>query len=192
LKAYDLFNAKLINSSEFSQSEIDLICFFIGANFSVRQIDNEFFSNLMRKVLHKLSPYQFRTNFLPDVYKKLKEIIQFELRRSKFICLTVDLWKSRSSKNFIGAGAILTQINLTKLLVILAIDELANESIRTEVVKGAIEAIVNDFELDKRKINGIVCDQGSNSVRLFGQLPNEEITACLYFKKDDWPVENTC
>jgi hypothetical protein len=64
LKANDLFNAKSINSSEFSQSEIDLICFFISANLSVRQIDNEYFSNLMRKVLHKPSAYQFRTNFL--------------------------------------------------------------------------------------------------------------------------------
>ncbi len=44
-----------------------------------------------------------------------------------------------------------------------------NENHRAETIKAAIESIVNSYEFNKNKIKAVVCDEGSNLVRLFKQ-----------------------
>ncbi len=41
-----------------------------------------------------------------------------------------------------------------------------------EESKKALEKIINKYNFDKNKIKAVVSDQGSNFVRLFGQIQN--------------------
>jgi hypothetical protein len=50
-------------------------------------------------------------------------------------------------------------------------------TLRNKNIKKCIEEVVNAYQFDKSKIAGIVCDEGSNLVRLFSQLENVSFEA---------------
>ncbi|CAF0713084.1 unnamed protein product [Brachionus calyciflorus] len=88
---------------------------------------------------------------------------------SLFVTLFPDRWTSLNNTEFLGLGAQLTGVLLNKEVLILGMIDLIGEH-SAENIQQAIETIVNEYDFDKSKIKGTVCDEGSSLVRLFGQL----------------------
>jgi hypothetical protein len=83
------------------------------------------------------------------------------------------LWSNPKLVSFLGLAAMITYENLEKDCVVIGLEIMRGKH-NAENIKSVIEKIINEYDFDKSKLNGIVCDEGSNLKRLFQQAENGE------------------
>ncbi|RNA32364.1 hypothetical protein BpHYR1_052918 [Brachionus plicatilis] len=74
-------------------------------------------------------------------------------------------------KNFLAVCVSITYHDFRKESRVIGMVELTNGS-SAERIKDEVEKVVNDFDFDKKKITGVVCESASFLVRLFRQNDN--------------------
>ncbi|RMZ94235.1 hypothetical protein BpHYR1_021201 [Brachionus plicatilis] len=97
-----------------------------------------------------------------------------KLKHAANISLVVHIWTNRVSANFIAPGAVLFDFNFNRQLKVIDMQRMKGGHC-AENIQIAIEYIINKYCFDYRKIVGVVCDEGSSLVRLFGQLLDQRI-----------------
>ena len=88
-----------------------------------------------------------------------------------------------SSVDFLALGCSTIDDNFTRELLIIGIVKMRGPH-TAENVLVAIKDILGQFKFNKAKISAIVCDEGSNLLRLFGTL-NSENSFYLNFIEED-------
>lgn len=167
LKSYvDSINR--ISSADINSNMLLLIKYFLSSNTAVKELENPFLRKLLKFNLP--TPYTFNRKILPQVKYTLKQSLIEQLKRSKSICLIIDLWSNNSNQQFLAVAASIIFNNFHKSIRIIGMIPTNGES-NSEKIKECVEMIVNIYEFDKTKIVGVNCDQGS-LVRLFKQIEN--------------------
>ncbi|RNA02153.1 zinc finger BED domain-containing 4-like [Brachionus plicatilis] len=127
----------------------------------------------LRKLLtFKLpGPFNFKRKIIPKINENLHKSLEEKLIEANFVCLIIDLWSNLSNEQFLAVGASMIFKNFKKETRVIGMVK-TNGSSNAESIKELVEIVVNKFDFDKKKILGVVCDQGSSLLRLFKQNEN--------------------
>jgi len=159
---------------------MDIVKYFITSNAAAVELENEHLRNFMNRYNVKLPNRKSFTNeLIPSLVKNLKVKIELKLQEGFSITLIVDIWSSHQMADFIGLCACIIDKYFNKKLLVLGFTRMPGPH-TAENIKIAIESIVNQYNFDKSKIKGIVCDEGKSLIRLFKQLDT-----CLGIELDE-------
>lgn len=150
-----------------------LVKFFIESNIALDALKNKHLRNALDL---KIGKYKFENTILPEINEYVINKVEEKMQSASFINLITDIWSNKSMENFIALCAQLINSNFEKLLIVVAIHKM-DCSHSAENIKIIIEQLVNKYKFDKKKINSIVTDEGSNLLKLFKQLDSE---FCLF------------
>ena len=89
-----------------------------------------------------------------------------KLTEAVSICLVTDIWSSVAVVLFLGLAAMIINDKFIKEIIVIGLTEIRLPQ-NAENVKKAIETIINGYNFNKIKIFAVVCDEGSNLLRLF-------------------------
>ena len=127
----------------------------------------------------------FVTHVIPKVLEKVNNLIELKLKKAVYITVIVDLWDSAQMKDY---GAVAVEIifeDFSKKVFVIGIERMEGAH-TAEGVRDLIQKIINQYNFDKSKIVAVVCDEGSNLVRLFLQMIEQNLES---FKSEinwDW------
>lgn len=146
-----------------------MVKFFIDSNVALEALK----SKSLRKVLDlKIGKHHFEKVILPDIDRYVHNKIEEKLQAASYVTLLTDIWSNKALKSYIALGANLVNANFEDELIIISIYKM--ECTHTaDNIKNLIELLVNKYKFDKKKLNGIVTDEGSNLLKLFKQLESE-------------------
>ncbi len=111
--------------------------------------------------------------YAKKVNQKLAEAVSF--------CLVTDFWSSVAVVLFLDLAPMIINDKFIKEIIVIGLTEIRLPQ-NAENVKKAIETIINGYNFNKIKIFAVVCDEGSNLLRLF---QNNAYCLCLYQKSKD-------
>ncbi len=111
--------------------------------------------------------------YAKKVNQKLAEAVSF--------CLVTDFWSSVAVVLFLDLAPMIINDKFIKEIIVIGLTEIRLPQ-NAENVKKAIESIINGLNFNKIKIFAVVCDEGSNLLRLF---QNNAYCLCLYQKSKD-------
>jgi hypothetical protein len=114
--------------------------------------------------------------YAKKVNQKLAEAVSF--------CLVTDIWSSVAVVLFLGLAAMIINDKFIKEIIVIGLTEIRLPQ-NAENVKKAIETIINGYNFNKIKIFAVVCDEGSNLLRLF-----QNNAYCLYLYQKSKDVVN--
>jgi hypothetical protein len=86
----------------------------------------------------------------------LYSILQDKLKQAESICLIVDIWTNNVNSDFIGLAAVVTDPKLNRELHVINMMRMPGPH-SAEVIKTAIEQMVNRYDFDKSKIKCMLC-----------------------------------
>ena len=135
----------------------------------MNELENSFLRKLL--VFNLPSRKTFMSKILPQVSDNLTNRLKEKLKDAQSMCLIVDLWSNLSNQNYLALAVSVIFKDFSKEIRVIGMVP-TNGSSNAESIKDCIEQIVNKYEFDKRKICGVVCDEGSSLVRLFKQNQN--------------------
>ena len=111
-----------------------------------------------------------RNNILPNVYDFLLKQIQESLNNCDYLCLVADLWSNSVREDYMGLAALIS-ISKIKHLIVIGFERMEQTSHTADSIKSKIDQILSKYDFDRKKIIGIMCDQGSNFVSAFKSPP---------------------
>ena len=153
---------------------MNLVKYFISSNAAYKEIKNKYLRALLQVARIKMPGLNsFTESILPDVVKKVRILIGEKLRQSSVVILIVDIWSTAQMADFMGLAAMVCNKNLEKECYVIGMERMPG-SHNAENIQLTIELITNQYDFDKSKIKGIVCDEGSSLVRLFGQIFDDD------------------
>jgi len=159
-----------------SYDMLSLSLYFQSSTMASRELINESLRNLVKVKMP--TEKTFRDKILPDVLKLVKKKLSNILNKSEFIAVSTDIWTDKSMKDFIAVSAS-AFIDGKKENYIINIMRMPGRHC-AEVIKEALEEMINEFNFDKRKLIAFVTDEGSSLVRLVKQT--EDLKALF----DEW------
>ncbi|CAF0840058.1 unnamed protein product [Brachionus calyciflorus] len=158
-----------------------LVKFFIKNAIAVQALEDHDFRQVFPKTIGK---YSFVQKVLPELINFMELEITRKLVDAEFVALIVDGWTSKLKKEYVVVGASLIQKDFKRDVFILGLTRLIGRH-NAENMKLCIEKVVNTYEFNKNKLSAIVCDEGSNLVRLISQLENIDFEALELVDEDD-------
>ena len=162
-------------SSIITDDTLDLVRWFISSNASLESLENVFLRRLLSDKFDLPHSYSFINTIIPEIISKLRNSIQEKLFQAETICLISDMWTNKQNSDFIGLAAVITNKSWEREIIVIDMIRMPGNDHRAENIKIAIEQMIISYSFDKSKISSIVSDQGSNFVRLFKQIPNNEL-----------------
>ena len=111
-----------------------------------------------------------RNNILPNVYDFLLKQIQESINNCDYLCLVADLWSNSVREDCMGLAALIS-ISKIKHLIVIGFERMEQTSHTADIIKSKINQILSKYDFDRKKIIGIMCEQGSNFVSAFKSPP---------------------
>ncbi|RNA03548.1 zinc finger BED domain-containing DAYSLEEPER-like [Brachionus plicatilis] len=192
LESYVNFSSRTKTKWKVDNNLITLIKYFLTSNSSVNELRNPYLRSLISFKLP--CAYTFMTTIIPQVKLQLKDRLQEKLKSSFWICLIIDLWSNLSNVQYFALAAAMIFKNCHKEIRVIGMINTSGSG-NAESIKACVEKIINQYEFDKTKICGVVCDEGSALVRLFKQNENtlfdEEIIFANHLLFEEQRVSNS-
>lgn len=164
-----------------NENLILLAKYFLTSNSAIAELKNPF----LRQMLTFKLPCRdtFMNTVLPEIKDLIHKKIEEKLKEAKSVCLITDLWSNTSNSQYLALACSIVYNNFHKEIRVVGMVN-TNGSSNAESIKICIEQIINQFEFDKTKIEGVVCDEGSALVRLFKQNENSLFDSTLTGQND--------
>ena len=145
---------------------LKLVKLYVNLHMKLKSLYNPLFRSMMNV---KLKSYNtFRCQVLPNVYNKLRDLLEKKLQTAASVCLITDIWTNNSMSDYIALIAFTMSANFDRQMMVLDMMRMPGAH-NAENIKHAIESMINKFDFNKTKIKSVVCDQASALIRLFGQ-----------------------
>ena len=138
-----------------AESSFDLIRYIVSTYGSLLQIKNPDFLRIVKPSIRNAitSYYSFRYKKMPELFKILKNCIGERLHQANNISLVTDIWTNSVMADFIGVAAFCSyELGYSELLII-GLNKMDGKH-EAEVIKKAIENIINKYSFNKKKISG--------------------------------------
>jgi hypothetical protein len=147
------------------EKSLALVKFFIESNIAMEALSNKHLRSIL-PVKFTPGKYSFRNVFIPEMMSHLSNAITEKLMGAIYINLITDIWTNINTVDFLGLAAVCVYNNFKKEIFTIGLTPMIGSHC-AENIKKAIEFIVNKHEFHKSKIVSVVCDEGSNLLRLF-------------------------
>jgi hypothetical protein len=135
------------------ENTLMLIKYFISSNASFTELQNPYLKQLIGKFMHVPTIFCFRDMIMTTVLGKMYEMLEKKLQNAMTVCLIVDIWTNAVNADFIGLAAVLTNEKLEREVHVINMMRMPGPHC-AEVIKSAVEAMVNRFDFDKSRIHG--------------------------------------
>ncbi len=195
--------------TEITKDMLELVKLIISTNVGFSILDNPSFLYFVEARM-PIPPgkFQVQNTILPVIFERLINAIGLKLKNSIAACLIVDIWSSPRNLDFIAIAFATTDSYFQREFYVADMIRMKSPH-SAENVKAAVEEMVNKFGFNKKKLNGkkqhykitfwpveiinllnfkaVICDQGSNLVRLFGEIndpQNSLLSKKFYFKRN--------
>lgn len=176
LDAYVLQSRRNIDKYTLCDKMVLLTKYFLSSNSAMVELENLYLRKLLTFKLP--SPFTFKRKIIPKINENLYKSLEEKLVEANYVCLIIDLWTNFSNEQFLAVGASMIFKNFKKETRVIGMVT-TNGSSNAESIKEFVEQIVNKFDFEKKKIIGVVCDQGSSLLRLFKQNENFLFDECI-------------
>lgn len=196
-------------AKELDDKLFELVKWFIVTNESFSQLKIPYFRNILDPSIQIPNYYHLRCFTLPNILNKVYLKIDEKLKFSSTICLVIDLWTNNSNIDFMACAAIITNPNFSKECFVIGMTPMPG-SHSAENIRKALLNLLKRFSFNKKKIHcnyhfkifkklfsnnilvmvAIVCDEGSNLVRLFSQIDFSIDEFKLYEESEDEQGKN--
>lgn len=157
--------SKTNNYRKLDSQSIALVKFFIESNIAMNALSNKHLRSILTVKL-KPSRYSFKNVFIPEMMSHLNNALSQKLRNASYIHLITDIWTNINTIDFLGLAVVCVFNDMKKEIFTIGLTPMEGSHC-AENVKKAIETIINKLEFNKAKIVSVVCDEGSNLLRLF-------------------------
>jgi len=98
------------------------------------------------------------------------------LQKAVYITIIVDLWVSAQMTDYGAVAVELIFEDFSKKVFVIGIERMEGAH-TAEGVRDLIQKIINQYNFDKSKIVAVVCDEGSNLVKLFLQMVEQNLAS---------------
>ncbi|RNA33732.1 zinc finger BED domain-containing 4-like [Brachionus plicatilis] len=148
---------------------LQFIKWFVVSNSSFNNLKIPYLRNILDKTLNIPSYYIFRSKLLPGVLDKLYFAIENKLKEAVSVSLVLDLWTNNFNIDFIAFAAMLSFKTMEKESLVIAMTPMPGRHTSANINKAFLK-LLQRYNFNRKKIHGIVCDEGSSLVKHFSQI----------------------
>jgi len=157
---------KQVSESQISQY---LTKFILMNGLPFRLIEDE---NL-KLISSNLKNRKALSQYCQTVSSKIVDLITKELNHFKFICISIDEWKDKALRSYLGVTAQAVSNNRLSFYT-LGMKPIIVETISGEVIHQTLKEVLDPYRIEE-KIIGCVTDSGSNMILGISKFPFQRL-----------------